>query len=108
MMRAEDPNSTSMCPPAKRHLNDDGPTIQIFQGILTSIAQEPYIFVIFQGGGSGPVPPPPLDPHMTSSTNSNWSMHPAHGGTKIPYGKVAQGTTKLIIIAQGCVFYTEG
>ena len=34
----------------------------IFQGIRTSIAKEPYIFVIFQGG---PNPlSPPLDPHM--------------------------------------------
>ena len=30
--------------------------------IRTSIAKEPYIFVIFQGG-SGPLSPP-LDPHM--------------------------------------------
>ena len=47
----------------------------IFQGIRTSIAKKPYIFVIFQGGGgggggggeggSGP-PVPPLDPHMHS------------------------------------------
>ena len=36
----------------------------IFQGISTSIAKEPYIFVIFQGrGGGGPLAPP-LDPHM--------------------------------------------
>ena len=33
----------------------------IFQGISTSIAKEPYIFVIFQGG---PDPLPPPDPHM--------------------------------------------
>ena len=37
----------------------------IFQGIPTSIAKEPYCFVIFQGGGGPvPLPPPPLDPHM--------------------------------------------
>ena len=33
----------------------------IFQGIWTSSAKKPYIFVIFQGGGgSGPHAPPPL------------------------------------------------
>ena len=39
----------------------------IFQGIRTSVAKKPYIFVIFQGGGSEPpAPSPPLmDPHMT-------------------------------------------
>ena len=30
-----------------------------FKGIRTSIAKEPYIFVIFQGGGRGPDPPVP-------------------------------------------------
>ena len=35
----------------------------IFQGIRTSIAKKPCIFVIFQGEGSGP-PVPPLDPLM--------------------------------------------
>ena len=45
---------------------DDGPTLNagliaaIFQGIRTSIiAKKPYIFVIFQGGGSGPPVPHP-------------------------------------------------
>ena len=37
----------------------------IFQGIRTSIAKKPFIFVIFQGGGSGP-PVPPLEPHMVN------------------------------------------
>ena len=43
---------------------DDGPTLNaeisfvIFQGILTSIANKSYIFVIFQGGG-GPDPMTP-------------------------------------------------
>ena len=32
----------------------------IFQGIQTSIAKKPYIFVIFQGGALSS----PLDPHM--------------------------------------------
>ena len=49
---------------------DDGPTLNaglvaaIFQGIRTSIARKPYIFVIFQGGGGFGPPVPPLDPHM--------------------------------------------
>ena len=53
---------------AYRWRTDDGPTwnglgsFVIFQGIPTSIAKEPYIFVIFQGGPRPPVPP--LDPHM--------------------------------------------
>ena len=34
----------------------------IFQGIWTSIANKPYIFMIFQGGPD--LPPPPLDPSM--------------------------------------------
>ena len=51
---------------------DDGPTLNaglvplcFFQGIWTSIAKKPYIFVIFHGGG-GVRPPvsPPLDPPM--------------------------------------------
>ena len=42
---------------------DDGQTLNagliavIFQGIRTCIAKNPYILVIFQGGGSGPLPP---------------------------------------------------
>ena len=35
----------------------------IFQGIQTSIAKKPFIFVIFRGGGGGP----PLDPRMALS-----------------------------------------
>ena len=66
-------------PPAKRQLNGIllacrcWPNIEcwlgslvIFQGIRTSIAKKPYIFVIFRGGGgggSGP-PVPPLDPNL--------------------------------------------
>ena len=41
-------------------------SLAIFQGIKTSIAKGPYIFMIFQvggGGGSGP-PVHPLDPRM--------------------------------------------
>ena len=44
---------------------DDVPTLNAclgFQGIRTSIAKKPCIFVIFQG--EGPDPPPPLDPRM--------------------------------------------
>ena len=42
---------------------DNGPTLNaglvavVFQGIRTSIAKEPYIFVIFQGGVRTPFPP---------------------------------------------------
>ena len=65
--------------PGKRHLNGVSlaglwwPNIEfflgsfmIFQGIWTSIAMKPNIFVIFQGGGGGGPDPwsPPLDPHM--------------------------------------------
>ena len=37
-----------------------------FQGILTSIAKKPYIFVLFSGGGGVRPDPllPPLDPPM--------------------------------------------
>ena len=48
---------------ARRCWADDDPTLNdglaafvIFQGIRTSIAKEPYIFVIFQGG------PDPMSP----------------------------------------------
>ena len=45
---------------------DDGPTLNagleaqdvIFQGVRTSIAKKPYIFVVFQGGGD----PDPFSP----------------------------------------------
>ena len=37
----------------------------VFQGILTSVAKEPYIFLIFPGGSGPPVPP--LDLHMGHS-----------------------------------------
>ena len=43
---------------------DNGPTLYaglFFQGFRTSIAKEPYIFVIFQGGG-GTGGPDPLSP----------------------------------------------
>ena len=43
-----------------------------FQGIGTSIARKPYIFVIFQGGGGGGVRPPlspPLDLLMIKPVN---------------------------------------
>ena len=42
---------------------DDGPTLNAalvasdFQGIRTSIAKKPYIFVIFQGVGPDPLSP---------------------------------------------------
>ena len=40
----------------------------IFQGIRASIAEKPYIFVIFQGWGV-PDPLPPLDPRMRIHVN---------------------------------------
>ena len=43
------------------------------QGIQTRISKNPYIFVIFQGGGSRP-PVPPLDPQMKLTfTSTLWS-----------------------------------
>ena len=70
--RRKDPKTTIIkraiiCPPAKRHLNGVllacrcWPNIEcwlgsfvIFQGVCTSIAKKPYIFLIFQGrGGEG-------------------------------------------------------
>ena len=54
----------------------------IFQGIPTSIAKKPSIFVIFQGGGGGGPDSlsPLLDPHMvfmyfTSFSLFTWSVH---------------------------------
>ena len=75
----EDPNTTksgpSWCPLAKQHLNGISlacrklPKIEywlgsfeIFQGIWTSIAKRPYIFVIFQGGGG----PDPCSPSVSA------------------------------------------
>ena len=62
--RREDPN-TNIGPPAKRHCRW-WPNIECwlgslvnFQGMRTSIARKPYIFVIFQRG-SGPSCLPPL------------------------------------------------
>ena len=46
-----------------------GPTLNaslVFQGIPTSIAKKPYIFVIFQGGGSGPPALPSGSAHAYS------------------------------------------
>ena len=51
----------------------------IFQGIQTSIAKKPNIFVIFQGGGGGggggggsdTLSPPPLDPYMQTVCKGN-------------------------------------
>ena len=73
-------------PLAKRHINGVSrawrrwPNIEcwlgsfvIFQGIWTSIAKKPYIFVIFHGGGvRTPWPPPPhLDPPIIEKLDSN-------------------------------------
>ena len=69
----EDPNTAINGPPSTHQQNaiEMASNIEcwlgsfvIFQGIWTSIAKKPYIFVILQGRGwSGP-PPPPLDPPM--------------------------------------------
>ena len=64
-------------PPAKRHLNGvslacrcwpNFKCFAFFQGIRTNIAQKPYIFVIFQGGGGGG--PDPLS-HSNSAHASS-------------------------------------
>ena len=49
----------------------------IFQGIWTSVAKKPYIFVIFQGGGGGSGPHiPPLDPRIpVPSQLIKYSVH---------------------------------
>ena len=75
----EDPNSTINGPSSARQRNaiemafrwraDDGPTLNaslvaLCQGIRTSIAQKPYIFVIFQGG------PDPLSPPSGSALDT--------------------------------------
>ena len=60
----EDPNITKSGPSSARQRNaDDGQTLNdslvaLCQGIRTSIAQKPYIFVIFQRGPGPPVLPP--------------------------------------------------
>ena len=74
----EDPNITKNGPSSAGQRNaiemafrwraDDGPTLNaslvaLCQGILTSIAQKTFIFVIFQGGGPDPLSLP-LDPHL--------------------------------------------
>ena len=56
---------------------DDDPTLNaglvaaIFQGVRTCIARKPYTFVIFQGGGSEPPVPPPLDPHLVIASKQH-------------------------------------
>ena len=46
----------------------------VFQGIRTSLAKKPYIYVIFQVGGGGPNPcPPPLDLHKGMVMNNSGS-----------------------------------
>ena len=76
---ATDPNTTISGPPSARQRNaiecvslrraDDDPTLNaglIFQGIQTSNAKKPYMFVFFRGGGGRPdllyAPPPPYRP----------------------------------------------
>ena len=79
----KDPNTTISGPSSTHQRNaismafrwraDVGPTLSAglvacvdFQGIRTSIAKKPYIFVIFQGGGSGPPVPHPGSAHEVS------------------------------------------
>ena len=57
----------------------------IFQGIRTSIAKKPYIFVIFQGGGGGPDPLSPLwirpwknTDHGPDCVVLTWRLSPAY------------------------------
>ena len=76
----EDPNTTKSGPLSAHQQNailmvfrwraNDGPTLNaglidvILQRIRTRIAKKPYIFVIFQGGGSWSPPVSPLDLRM--------------------------------------------
>ena len=61
----------------KYHISGQHRPIMAFQGIQTSIAKKPYIFVIFQGGGGVRTPCPLLwirawmaqTDHYTSSTS---------------------------------------
>ena len=64
----EDQNNTKGVPSSASQLfrwrADGGPTLNaslVFQGIQTSIAKKPYIFVIFQGGGCPDPLSTPLD-----------------------------------------------
>ena len=72
----EDPSTTISRPSLACQRNTinwhfSGPTLNaglvavIFQELRSCIARNPYIFVIFQRGGSRPPVPLPLDPHMT-------------------------------------------
>ena len=89
---------------------DDGPTLndgfgsfEIFQGVPTSIAKKPYIFVKFQGvgGGVGVRPPcPPLDPHMRAQLDpwlpfkiNNLRSHPSYINL---YGKICLGSRQWV------------
>ena len=59
----EDPNTALIGPSLARQRNACEcwlGTFVIFQGIQTSIAKKPYIFVFFQGGGGSRPPAPPL------------------------------------------------
>ena len=107
----EDPNSTTSRPSLARQQDaisvafcwraGDGTTLNnrlvdfvIFQGIRTSIAKKPNIFVIFQRGPdplSTPTPPPhPLDPHMRFQSNPLLVLS---FGRKLP---IFSGVKKLV------------
>ena len=56
---------------------DDGPTLNtgLVRGSGPVLLGNPYIFVIFQGGGGGPDPlPSPLDPRMLSCSHNMVSI----------------------------------
>ena len=70
---------------------DNGPTLNagsVFQGIRTSIAEKPYIIVIFQGSPD-PLPPPPPGPAHAVSL------------------RIEQETSRLIVSRKRVRFKTE-
>ena len=49
-------------------------SFDFFQGIRTTIAKKPFIFVIFMGGGGSVPPVPPMDPlRLSSRTNAQYN-----------------------------------
>ena len=67
-----------------------------FQGITTSIAKEPYSFVIFQrGGGGGRTPCPPLDPRKSGESSSNGNSNTT---VKMIVGKYIQNVLRVAFV----------
>ena len=63
----------------------------IFQGIRTGFAKKPCIFVIFQGGQSGPLSLPHLDPRIGDTYHSLFVVSVDIGpetGYNFPYTEV--------------------